>query len=316
MSGALAGCGEAAPPVDESAAETPTPTTISLPETVTFPEGIAYDEGTGTLYTGSAVDGTLIRVDAATGAVSQAIPAGVIVSDDATFPAVLGMEFDSQGRIWIAGGRTGKILVVSAAEGTLLADATVPASGSLINDVAVIGSSAYFTDTLVPTLWRLTEEGGTFGVAEPWLDLTGTPIAYGDGPNLNGITATPDGSTLLVVHMGAGLLYAIDVTTKEVRPIETGGEDLSGADGLVLDGSTLYVIRQTAVEIATIQLNEGMTSGTVVSRFTDPALAWPATAALVGDELVVVNTQFNTRQNTTTTLPFTLLRVPVALLGG
>jgi Cu-Zn family superoxide dismutase len=315
MSGALVGCGEGAPPEDEPTLAA-MPTVIPLPQSVTFPEGIAYDAATGTLYTGSAADGTLIRVDAATGEVSEVIPARGIVSEEAAFPAVLGMEFDSQERIWIAGGRTGKILVVNSRDGALLADLTVPTSGSLINDVAVIGSSAYFSDTLVPTLWRVAEEGGTFGAPEPWLDLSGTPIAYADGLNLNGITATPDGSTLIVVHMDAGLLYAIDVATKEVRPIDTGGEILSGADGLVLDGNTLYVIRQTAVEIATLELNEGMTQATVVSRFTDPALAWPATAALVGDELVVVNTQFNTRQDSTTTLPFTLLRIPLSLLPG
>ena len=131
---------------------------------------------------------------------------------------------------------------------------------------------------------------------------------------MNGITVTPDGQTLIVVQMAKGLLFTIDIPSKVVKAIDTGGEDLSGADGLVLDGDTLYVVRQTAVEIATVVLSDGMTRGRVVSRFKDPGLAWPATAVKVGGALVVVNTQFNTREPNTTTRPFTFLRVPLSRL--
>lgn len=314
MAETFVGCGEATPPE-----VTPTPTTIDLPASISFPEGIAYDEVGGALYTGSALDGALIRIDPATGAIVEVAAAGTLVSgDDIPFPTVLGMEIDNQRRLWIAGGRTGKAWVVSAADGAVLREVTVPSVGtSLLNDVALVAASAYFTDTFVPTLWRLpVQDDGTIGEIEPWLDLTGTPIPYGEGAGLNGIVATPNGQNLLVVHMGQGLLFAIDVATKEIRQIDTGGEDLTGADGLVLDGNTLYVIRQTAVEIATLELDEAMTSATVVSRFTDPTLAWPATASKVGDELIVVNTQFNTREDSSTVLPFTLLRLPVSLLAG
>lgn len=69
------------------------------------------------------------------------------------------------------------------------------------------------------------------------------------------------------------------------------------------------------MEIATVRLNAGLASGSVVSRFTE-GLAWPATAVKVGDDLIVVNTQFNTRADNTTVRPFTLLRVPLARLSG
>lgn len=310
------GCGSAPPPPAPEAAAPPAPTRIDLPASVSFPEGVAYDAAAGALYTASAEDGTVVRVNATTGAADVVTPAGTLMPAGGTiFPGPLGMEVDGANRLWIAGGFTGKVWVVSTTDGSVIKEVTVPTTPrSLINDVAIVGSVGYFTDTFVPTLWRLSAEGGAIGNIEPWLDLSATPISYGgEGPKLNGITATPDGRTLLVVHMGQGQLFKIDVATKAVAAIDTAGADLTTADGLVLDGSTLYVIRQGAQEVVTMQLNAELTSATVVSRFTE-GLSWPATAHRVGDDLVVVNTQFNTREQNTPTRPFTLLRVPVASL--
>ncbi len=290
----------------------PSAARIELPASVSFPEGIAYDAASGALYTASAEDGVVVRVNASTGAADVVTPAGTLMpAGTTTFPGPLGMSVDGSSRLWIAGGFTGKAWVVNTADGTVAKEVTVPtAPRSLINDVAIVGSTGYFTDTFVPTLWRLSESNGTFGEIEPWLDLSGTAIDYaGDGPKLNGITVTPDGQTLIVVHMGQGRLFTIDVATKAVTPIDTGDADLTTADGLVLDGDTLYVIRQGAQEVVTLHLNADRTSATVASRVTD-GLAWPATAALVGNELIVVNTQFNTREANTAARPFTLLRVP------
>lgn len=311
------GCGGTPPAPAPEPAAPPAPSRIDLPASVSFPEGVAYDAAAGVLYTASAEDGTVVRVNATTGAADVVTPAGTLMPTGTnTFPGPLGMEVDGANRLWIAGGFTGKAWVINTTDGSVIKEVTVPtAPKSLINDVAIVGSVGYFTDTFVPTLWRLSAEGGTVGAIEPWLDLSATPISYGaEGPNLNGITVTPDGRTLLVVHMGQGLLFKIDVATKAVTAIDTAGADLTTADGLVLEGSTLYVIRQGAQEVVTMRLNAELTSATVVSRFT-AGLAWPATAHRVGEDLVVVNTQFNTRGQNTTTRPFTLLRVPTARLA-
>jgi sugar lactone lactonase YvrE len=304
-------------------AQTPAPPPVieryNLPAEVTFPEGIAHDQAAGTIYTASALTGTLVRVNLKSRASEVVAKAGVLIPGGltTTFPAALGMKLDAQQRLWIAGGRSGKFLVVDARSGNLLKQLDVidPAK-NLVNDVALVGGSAYFTDTRVPTLWRVQTKGDQIGPVEAWLDFTGTPLQYYDGANLNGITATPDGQSLIVVQMGKGLLYRIDVKTKAVTAIDTGGADLTGADGLVLDGRTLYVVRQTAVEIATVQLSQDLTKGTVTSRFKDAALAWPATAVKVGDRLLVVNTQFNVRNDKKETLPFTVASIPLSLLGS
>ena len=316
LAASMAACsGEPAPP--PAAATAAEPVAIPLPASVAFPEGIAYDAAAGALYTASAADGAVLRLDAATGTSEVVTPGGILVPrDSTTFPGPLGMTLDEASRLWIAGGNTGRIWVIDTTSGAVAKDAAVATAGkSLINDVVVVDNAAYFTDTFVPTLWRVAVEGDTIGDPEPWLDLTGSPIEYVEGPNLNGIAVTPDGQTLIVVHMGKGLLFTIDIATKAITPVDTAGADLTGADGLVLDGNTLYVVRQTAVEIATLELSADRSTATVVSRFEHDGLAWPATAVKVDGDLVVVNTQFNTRDDNSATLPFTLLRVPVTRLS-
>jgi Cu-Zn family superoxide dismutase len=112
------------------------------------------------------------------------------------------------------------------------------------------------------------------------------------------------------------LLFRIGVEDKQIVPIDIGGESVATGDGLVLDGRTLYVVRQGEQEIVTIDLAADLSKGRVVSRFKDPALAWPATAVKVGDRLLVVNTQFNRRGTKDPVLPFSIVGVPVALLSG
>jgi Cu-Zn family superoxide dismutase len=292
---------------------------VALPADVTFPEGVTYDPAQQVLYTASAATGTVVRVNLETRASETVAPAGVLIPAGSTpaFPAILGMKIDASHRLWIAGGKTGRMFVLDARTGHVLKQVEVPdPSGSLINDVALVGSAAYFTDTQAPTLWRLEAHGETIGDLEPWLNFNHTVLQYDSGANLNGIAVTPDNASLIVAQMGKGLLFRIDLATKAVSAIDTGGADLTGMDGLVLDGHTLYAVRQTAVEIATVQLSSDFSTGTVVSRFKDPALAWPATAAKVGDRLIVVNTQFNTRDAHTETTPFTLASVPLARLTG
>jgi len=314
---ALAAASTQAPVAQAPAASPAAIERYELPPEVTFPEGIAYDPASGSIYTASADTGALTRVNLKTRAAEIVARPGVLVpgGTTTTFPAVLGMKLDGENRLWIAGGRSGRLLVADAKTGKVLKQLDVPdASKSLVNDVALIGTAGYFTDTRVPTLWRVVAKGTEVGDLEAWLDFTGTPLQYYEGANLNGIAATPDGRSLIVVQMGKGLLYRIDVKTKAVTPIDTAGADLTGADGLVLDGSTLYVVRQTAVEIATVQLSSDLSKGTVTKRFKDPALAWPATAVKVGDRLLVVNTQFNLRTDKKETRPFTVASVPLSRL--
>lgn len=289
---------------------------IDLPAEIAFPEGIAHDPATRTVYTAGAADGTLVRIELASGK-QQVLRTDLAGHIGDAFPGALGMELDGRGRLWVAGGRTRKLFALDARTGKTLAAIDAKDGGTgLINDVAVVGDIAYFTDTLHPILWSVKLDGVLPAAATPWLNFTGTALQYGEGANLNGITATPDGKTLIVGQMGKGLLFRIDVATKTVAPIDLKGETVAGADGLVLRGDTLFVVRQPAAEIVTIRLSPDLSSGTVVKRSQTAGLAWPATAVIDGDSLIAVNSQFNTRTDNAAKRPFTLLRVPLGELGA
>ncbi len=286
---------------------------IDRPAEISFPEGIAHDASRGVIYVGSATNGAIARVNLKTNAGEVVVPGGTLMPDGSAFPGILGMKVDASNRLWVAGGRLGRMFVIDAASGKILKQVEVPTpANSLINDVALVGTAGYFTDTRQPTLWRLEAKGSEIGDLEPWLNFQGTALKYDPSqPNLNGIAATADGRSLIAVQMGAGLLFRIDVASKAVTPINTAGVDLTGADGLVLDSSTLYVIRQPAGQIVMLQLSPDFKSAKATGRVVDSMFAFPATAAKIGDRLLVVNTQFNLRAKKAETRPFAVLSVAV-----
>lgn len=308
----------AAPPAGAtSAAPAPAPLArIDLPDGLQFPEGIAYDADANAIYVGSALNAALARVDLKTGAGSLVVPGGPLAPPNFDrFPALNGMKVDSRKRLWIGAGAQGRMYIVDTATGKILKQFEVPnPTGSIINDVALAGDAGYFTDTRFGTMWRVQTKGAEIGELEPWLTFDGTPLQYVQGANLNGIAATPDGRFVIAGHMSRGQLFRIDTATKAVTLIDTEGADLTSADGLVLDGSNLYVVRQSAAEVVTVRLTNDLSRGTVVSRFAHPMIVHPATAVKVGNELLVVNSQFNRRTNKTFTTPFTVVRIPIASL--
>jgi Cu-Zn family superoxide dismutase len=199
--------------------------------------------------------------------------------------------------LYVAGGQTGKVFVYDTSSGDLIRSFEAQSAGFL-NDVTVNPHSgdAYITDSFVPILWRVSAEevtdSSTPGELEPWLDLTGTPIEYVAGFNLNGIVATPNGRYLLTVQSNTGNLYRIDTQTKQVTPVDLGGATLTNGDGLVLRGHTLYVVRNQEI-ITEVSLNGQFTSGRVKGSISEPSLDFPTTGALVRGRLLVVNSQFD-----------------------
>jgi hypothetical protein len=70
-----------------------------------------------------------------------------------------------------------------------------------VNDVVVTGDGAYFTDSLKPFLYRVPiAPSGTPGMSSQAIPLVGDVI-YEPGFNVNGIDATPNGKTLVIVQL-------------------------------------------------------------------------------------------------------------------
>jgi sugar lactone lactonase YvrE len=280
-----------------------------LPGEQVFPEGVAYRPDTGDFYVGSTTDGTVFRGNVE-GGPKEAEVFLEPESDGRT--TAIGMEVDDEGRLFISGGDTGRIFVYDTESADLVRRLDTPdAEATFLNDVAVTpDGDAYFTDSIRPILFRVTSTGGGAGEAEPWLNFEGTPAQYEEGFNLNGIDATEDGRYLVAVQSNTGELFRIETQSKEVDEIDLGGKTLANGDGLLLDGRTVYVVRNEQELIVPIKLSGGYISGEVGEPFTDPSFAFPTTLAKTDGRLLVVNSQFD-KQEGEPELPFTVSSVEV-----
>jgi sugar lactone lactonase YvrE len=199
-----------------------------------------------------------------------------------------------------------------------VADPTDPADPTFLNDLVVTPrGDVYVTDSRRPVLYRIdARDRQTDGVeALPvFLSFDGTPIVYGPGFNVGGIAASPDGRTLVLAQSTTRSLFRVRLEERTVAAIDLCGAPVGG-DGLVLLGrDRLYAVeRQGDVGyVVAIDLDRDLSSGTVVSRTTDPSFDDPTTAARVGRSLLVVNSQFGERNaGVAPTLPFTVSRVPI-----
>lgn len=261
------------------------PETIALPKGWQ-PEGIAVGRGT-TFYVGSIPTGAIYRGNLRTGDGAPFVQGG---SDR----AAIGLDFD-RGRLFVAGGPTGKGFVYDVRNGALVRELQL-ATGSgatFVNDIVVTKRAAWFTDSNRAVLYRLPlAKNGAPAAAAQAVPLTGD-FQLEAGFNLNGIDATPDGKTLVVVQSGTGKLFRVTsagVTTE----IDLGGDTVMNGDGILLQGRTLYVVRNQDNQIAVVQLGKGFASGRLTRTITDPDFDVPTTIGRLGKRLYAVNARFGT----------------------
>jgi sugar lactone lactonase YvrE len=205
----------------------------------------------------------------------------------------VGTEYEGGAdRLWVAGGGTGVARAYDATSGAILETYTLP--GGFLNDVAVTGDAAYVTDSNVQQL-HVIPLGLGGALAAPGdayaLPLTGD-IAYVDGFNVNGIVAVR--GMLVVVQSNTGLLFAVDPATGVTTAIDTGGYSVASGDGLYVQGSTLYVVRNFLNTIAVLRLSPDLASATLVGEITSPDLAIPTTAIVSNGRLWAANSRFDT----------------------
>jgi len=269
----------------------------ALPGPSDYPEGVAYNARKGVLYTGSAANGTIYAINASSGVVSLFSPGGAKGRTSA-----LGLKVDATGRVWVAGGATGTVNILSP-DGAPVATLETPKSPSAyLNDlVPAPDGNVYVTDSTRPVIFRVTPD---LKIA-PWLELDRTPIVYGPGLNLNGIVATPDGKYLLSIQYNTGELWRIDLKTRAVRKVMGG---LENGDGLLLDGRTLYVVRNKNGVVSKVMLSADHSSGRVTMEEPLAGLRFHTTLTAVGGDLVVTQGQLDKLQGGTPETPFKLTR--------
>jgi len=274
------------------------PETIALPNGWQ-PEGIAIGNGT-TFYVGSIPTGAIYRGDLRTGR-------GAPLVQGATGRAAIGVDFD-HGRLFVAGGSTGKGFVYDARTGTLVRELQLATGGgpTFVNDVVVAKRAAWFTDSNRAVLYRLPlSKNGSPAATAQAVALTGD-FQLASGFNLNGIDATPNGKTLVVVQSVNGKLFRV-TTSGMTTEIDLGGATVTNGDGILLQGRTLYVVRNQNNEIAVVQLGKDLATGTIGRTITDPDFDVPTTIDRLGSRLFAVNARFGTTPTPTT--PYAVVQV-------
>jgi sugar lactone lactonase YvrE len=254
------------------------------------PEGIAIGTGT-TFYVGSIPTGAVYRGDLRTGEGEVLIPAQAGRS-------AIGLKYhDRSGLLFVAGGPTGYAYVYDGDTGANVAAIQLTTLPSFINDVVVTRDAAYFTNSFQPFIYRVPLENNGNLPAVPTSeeiplggDYQFTPGAF----NANGIAATPNGKTLIIVNSTQGALYNVDPTTGVATRIDLGTGAVPNGDGILLQGKTLYVVQNQLNQIAVVELSASLTSGTITETITDADFRVPTTIARFGNSLYAVNARFGT----------------------
>lgn len=273
--------------------------TITLPGDTSAPgskfEGIGLDERTGTFYVSETTGGEISR-----GNIRRRAAQPWLAGDgvDGRWTA-RGITVDRAGRVYVAGGPNGidhpgaPDLWVYSPGGALLAGLDTGVDNAFLNDVAIgPDGAAYFTNSNSPQIFRvaLGRRGWQVGT---FVDATGT-IPTSAGFNLGGIVATPDGSALVVAQGNVGSLWRFDLRSRQVSLVSgTDPSTLTNADGLVLRGHRLWVIRNFSRSISTVELSDRWNVARVVDQTpTDPDRVF-TTGKLFGNRLYAVDSKFD-----------------------
>jgi sugar lactone lactonase YvrE len=275
---ALAGLALALPLAATSARR---PAHINLPNGWQ-PEGIAIKGNT--FYVGSIPTGRVWRGNLRTGQ-------GAVLVPDRGRRAV-GVDVDQRNRLFVAGGMTGDGYVYDAGTGADVAQYNFTDDSSFVNDVVVTKRAAWFTDSTRPFLYKVPIGlNGQLGAAQS-IPLTGD-IVYGAGFNVNGIDATPNGKTLIIVQTNTGKLFKVN-RLGVTREIALGGANVPG-DGILLHGKRLYVVVRSPDDgVMVIRLRPNLSSGAVLRTITSSDLDDPTTIDEHGSSLYAVNARFST----------------------
>ncbi|NNL71253.1 MAG: CHRD domain-containing protein, partial [Acidimicrobiia bacterium] len=277
-----------APPIGE-VPEPRDPDSIPLPNGFQ-PEGVAIGNGTD-LFTGSLVSGVIYKADIAT---KEGAP--LVIPTDGR--SAIGMTVDTRTNyLYVAGGPFGTAFVYDGDTGEEVAFLQLNDAApfeTLINDVTVTENAAYFTDTFRPVFYEVPLGAGG-ALPDPIVVNEiplGAPFPFTPGTiNSNGIVAA--GDMLIMNHTDEGRLFIVDPATGAATEIDLGGATVPFGDGLVLDGTTLYVVQNNLNQIGVVELSADYSTGTLAGTITSPLFRVPTTAGQSNGDLYAVNARFD-----------------------
>ncbi|MEU6077500.1 superoxide dismutase [Micromonospora sp. NPDC047074] len=246
------------------------------------PEGIA--RGTGTkIYVSSMADGCVWCADLRTGK-------GMLLVPPASGAQATGLAVE-RGRIWAACGNMGGAAVYRESTGECLA--TYDFGGGFIDGVTATKTAVFFTDSEKAKVYCV--EFGRNGSLPGRSGVRALPLpgGLGDPTACNTGIVEAWAGKLIIVQARTGRLYCFDPRAGMAAQISTCGVPVTNGDGLLLQGRTLYVVRNRNNVIAKFRLNERLTRATPVDVIRDRDLDEPSAVVSFGSSLYAVNARLS-----------------------
>lgn len=308
---------DTAPDATADLAPTPLVWLDVYPIQAQFPEGGIYDTEDHAFYVGSLGDGSVHRIDAATG--DETV---MFTPDEPGVWWTLGMDVDVERRLlWVCAmddqrdmtdddpPYDGYVWVFDLLTGERVAnhDLSDAFATATCTDVAVTeDGTAYVVDREHPNIYRINDAGVSLFTSDDKLD----GLVVGQ----NAVSVLPDESALLVIVYLDSELLRVDLTTGAVTEVDIDGSFfdaafLGGADGMTLaDGSAWVAFTSELVRVDPTTAGWGQAKATEVdvdSGMTD-VVATPNGLYLLNGQAV----KFALDQDTD---PFQLVRFTGAL---
>ncbi|HEV3365647.1 MAG TPA: hypothetical protein VG795_16205, partial [Acidimicrobiia bacterium] len=259
------------------------------------PEGVGFDPRDCSFYTAASFfRGELYRGRLDQPRADEYLPA------EGDRPGAFGIEVDTKRNLlFVAGGNNGVLFAYNLSSKRLHGKfETGP--GGFLNEVAVApNGDVYVTDSGRPTLYRITASAVEAGSGTPEAIPLAPEVQYGPGFNANGIVITPDGAHAVFAMTNSGRFHRVtleaDTKARRITEVDIDRGALTSADGLEIDGQTIYAVRNRDDVLVELTMSEDYSSARVTGERTDPLFRSPTSVALAPDGrlLVAVAEYFN-----------------------
>lgn len=274
---------------------------IPLTATSLLPESVAYDAKAQAFYASSENGGQITK------GYLDGRAAEVFLPITPTRNEAVGITLDRQRRLYVAGGKSGKLHVYDVDTKAEKATFDLGLLGAgYLNDVTVDEQGCvYVTDSFLPRIYRWTPQQIAAGRGAPDVITTNPEVTtspLGSNPpkpfNANGIRPTPDGKYLLFDDLNDAALYRMTIppvgrpAERTITRVDVQGGSLGDADGLEFVGKQLYLADNGGERILKLATSKDYTTATIESATTSPAFHTPSgIAAIPGDRLLIANSR-------------------------
>lgn len=259
------------------------------------PEGVGFDPRDCSFYTAAS----FFRGELYRGRLDQR-RADVFLPADGDRPGAFGIEVDTKRDLLLVAGGNNGVLFVYKLGTKQLHGRFDTGPGGFLNEVAVApNGDVYVTDSGRPTLYRVKAAAIEAGSGAPEAIPLGPQVEYGPGFNANGIVVTPDGAHVIFAMTNSGRLYRLtpgaDPKDRAITEVAVDRGPQISADGLEIDGHTIYLVRNRDDVLVELTMSEDYSSARVTGERKDPLFKTPTSVALAPDDrlLVAIAEYFN-----------------------